>query len=78
MYKIELYKLSKKIYQRKRKIVVGIFTHDVILFPDYQIITRQISNQLARGHKTIGNHLNLRSLPIVFNSPPAIIFLLAY
>ena len=27
-------------------------------FPDYQLIPRQISNQLARGHKTIGNHLN--------------------
>ena len=30
-------------------------------FPDYQLISRQISNQLARGHKTIGSqprHLN--------------------
>ena len=36
-----------------------IFGHfyacDVILFPDYQLISRQISDQLARGHKTIGN-----------------------
>ena len=52
----------KKIHQRKRKIFAFIFGHfyacDVILFPDYQLISRQISNQLARGHKTIGSHLN--------------------
>ena len=49
----------KKIHWRKRKIFVFIFGHfyacDVILFPDYQLISRQISDQLARGHKTIGN-----------------------
>ena len=28
------------------------------LFPDYQLISRQINNQLARGHKAIGSHRN--------------------
>ena len=27
------------------------------LFPDYEWISRQISNHLQRGHKTIGSHL---------------------
>ena len=27
-------------------------------FPDYQLISRQIKNQLARAHKAIGSHLN--------------------
>ena len=53
---LELYKLYTKINQRKRKISVVIFTY-VTTFPDYQWISSQISNQLARGHRTIGNCL---------------------
>ena len=45
---LELYKLYTKINQRKRKISVVIFTY-VTTFPDYQWISSQISNQLARG-----------------------------
>ena len=40
-------------------LIFGIFTHVTLYFsiPNYQLISRQISNQLVRGHKTIGSHL---------------------
>ena len=52
---LELYKLPKKFTEgNARYLFFGPFYGcDGILFHDYQSISRQISNQLARGHKTI-------------------------
>ena len=54
--------LQKKISRRKRKIFVFIFGYfyacDVIRFPDYQLISRQISQRFSYSHKTIVSHLN--------------------
>ena len=55
--------ILKKFHGRKRKIFAFIFGHfyafDVKRFPDYQLISRQIiRNELVRGHKSIGSHLN--------------------
>ena len=60
--KICLIEFFEKI-ELKRYNLVFIFGHfhacDVIPFPDNQLISRQISNQLGRGHKTIESHLKL-------------------
>ena len=53
---LELYKRSKKSTERNARNFcpfLGIFTHV------YQLIFRQISNQLARGYKTTGSHLKV-------------------
>ena len=42
---------------------------DGILFPDYQLISRQIRNQVAHGHKAIGSHLKsvcIKSVQFVY------------
>ena len=43
---LELYELSKDIRGH-------FYACDVILFPDYRFISREISNQLARGQKAM-------------------------
>ena len=60
---LERYNLCLELYKLLNTFTEGnIFGHfyacDIILFPDYQLISRQITNQLAHGHKTIVSHLN--------------------
>ena len=40
----------------------AFYVCDVILIPDYQLISRQISNQLARGYKSIGRLLQWNTI----------------
>ena len=56
---LELYKLSKNSQKETQDICGHFYACDVILFPNYQLISRQISIQVARGHKTIGSNLKL-------------------
>ena len=49
---LERYNLCLELYK-----LLNTFTEGNI-FPDYQLISRQITNQLAHGHKTIVSHLN--------------------
>ena len=63
---LELYNLLKKFTEgnaRYLRSILGILRMWRHTFsPDYQLISRQISNQLVRGHKTIGSHLTLSEL----------------
>ena len=61
--------IHKNSPKETQDICGHFYACDGILFPDYQLISRQIRNQVAHGHKAIGSRLKsvcIKSVQFVY------------